>query len=85
MSNTDDVFEAYYDEEMDLWNVRRKSNGMCYPMTGENMANEITTLLNRYEVRLHDVLDELWKKDRKFEDLGYDLDELDRELDARGY
>lgn len=68
----------FYDEEMDVWSVKDIRDNVCYPMTGENMANEITNLLNHYTCSLYKVSDELYKKDRNFEELGYDLDELDK-------
>lgn len=70
----------FYDPYHDVWAVKDTADGCCHPMTGKNMAYEVTILLNNYEVLLHEVLDELFKKDRKFEELGYDLEELDKEL-----
>lgn len=73
-------FIPYYDDFQDLWSVKNTTEDVCYPMTGKNMAYEITILLNTYDIHLHDTLDELCKKDRKLEDLGYDLTDLDKEL-----
>jgi len=70
----------FYDHYHDVWAVKDTADDVYYPMTGKNMAYEITILLNNYDSRLHNVLDELFKKDRKFEELGYDLDKLDEEL-----
>lgn len=70
----------FYDHYHDVWAVKDTTDDVYHPMTGKNMAYEVTILLNNYEVRLHEVLDELFKKDRKFEELGYDLEELDKEL-----
>ena len=75
-----DTFIPFYDDFMKLWNVKDTRDEHMYPMTGENMANVMCKLLNHYDVRLRDVLDELFKKDRKLEELGYDLEELDKEL-----
>ena len=76
----DKEYIPFYDDFLDTWNVKEVYSGVCYPMTGEPMANEISNLLNHYGKRLHTVLDELYKKDRKLESLGYDLDDLDIEL-----
>lgn len=78
-------YEAYYDDFNMLWTVREIKTGIMYPMTEEPMANEMSNLLNKYDERIHNILDELFKKDRKFESLGYDLDELDRELGIKGF
>lgn len=71
----------FYDSYHDVWAVKDTCDDVCHPMTGKNMAYEMTILLNYYESRLHDTLDELFKKDRKLESLGCDLDKLDEELD----
>ena len=77
-------YVPFYDPYHDVWAVKDTSDGVCHPMTSKNMAYEMTILLNYYEGRLHDTYDELYKKDRKFEDLGFDLDELDTELGICG-
>ena len=64
----------YYDEYMDVWNVKECSTGLMYPMTGEPMAKQISGLLNYYDKRLHNVLDELYVKDRRLEELGAGID-----------
>lgn len=71
----------FYDPYNEVWAVKDTGDDVCHPMTCKNMAYEMAILLNYYESRLHDACDELYKKDRKFEDLGFDLDELDSELD----
>ena len=76
----DKQYIPFYDDFLDIWNVKEVCSGICYPMTGEPMAKEISNLFNFYVKRLRDVSDELYKKDRKFESLGYDLNELDVEL-----
>lgn len=70
----------FYDHYHDVWAVKDTADNVCHPMTGKNMAYTICILLNKYDSRLHDALDELSKKDRKLEDLGYDLTDLDKEL-----
>ena len=74
----------FYDPYHDVWAVKDTSDDVCHPMTGKNMAYEMTILLNYYEAKLHGAHDELYKKDRKLEDLGFNLDELDSELDIEG-
>ncbi|WP_405316175.1 hypothetical protein [Methanobrevibacter sp.] len=73
-------YAPFYDDYMDLWNVKDTRDDECYPMTGEPMAREISELLNNYYISWSNISDELFKKDRKFEELGFDLDELDEEL-----
>lgn len=77
-------YAPFYDHYHDVWAVKDTSDGVCHPMTSKNMAYEITILLNYYECKLQGTYDELYKKDRKFEDLGFDLDELDTELGISG-
>lgn len=69
-----DKFIPFYDDFLDVWNVKDIADGVCYPMTGENMAREVAALLSHYDGRLHDVLDELYVKDRKLEELGVSID-----------
>ena len=64
----------FYDDFLDVWNVKDTADGVCYPMTGENMAREVAALLSHYDGRLHAVLDELYVKDRKLEELGVSID-----------
>lgn len=74
----------YFDSFHETWNVKDTDTDVCHPMTSANMSYEMCVLLNRYDVKLHDVLNELYEKDRKFEDLGYDLSDLDKELSIGG-
>ena len=69
-----DKYIPFYDDFLDVWNVKDTADGVCYPMTGENMAREVAALLSHYDVRLHAVLDELYVKDRKLEELGVSID-----------
>ena len=69
-----DKYIPFYDDFLDVWNVKDTADGVCYPMTGENMAREVAALLSHYDGRLHAVLDELYVKDRKLEELGVSID-----------
>lgn len=71
---TKDKYIPFYDDFLDVWNVKDTAEGVCYPMTGENMAREVAALLSHYDGRLHAVLDELYVKDRKLEELGVSID-----------
>ena len=69
-----DKYIPFYDDFLDVWNVKDTADGVCYPMTGEPMAREVAALLSHYDGRLHAVLDELYVKDRKLEELGVSID-----------